>query len=119
MKNQKLIINDLTLPVSIGVHDWEKNQLQKLLFSVELTVDSTQAMFSDNLEDALDYTTIVEIITKTAQLKHYQLVEHLCHTILENLFDFEQLKQATVSITKFHVAPNLKSIQFIGEKHRD
>ncbi len=44
-------IRDLSVPAVIGVHDWEREIEQTLVFSVDLAADVRKAAASDNLAE--------------------------------------------------------------------
>ena len=56
-------IKDLSVSVVIGVHDWEREIEQILVFSVDMAADVRKAAASDNLADALDYSAVASTIT--------------------------------------------------------
>lgn len=114
---QVITINNLTIPVSIGVNDWEKQLQQQLLFSIELEVDVSKAMINDVLHYTIDYTEVAKIVEITSKQKHFHLIEHLSHEILQNLSSFTQLKKATLVITKPKVVPNSDSVSFKASMH--
>ena len=59
-------VKDLSVSAVIGVHDWERQVEQTLIFSVDMvpeTADVGTAAATDDLADALDYSAVAETIT--------------------------------------------------------
>ena len=61
-------IRDLSVPAVIGVHDWEREVEQTLLFSVDMAADVRRAAATDDLADALDYSAVARTIAAPRQL---------------------------------------------------
>lgn len=90
-----LSIRKLRVTCSIGVYDWEKETPQDVFVDIELPLDISQSAVSDDLDDTLDYTRLVEVVNKVAGAQHYNLVETLVEKIAQALlqeFDLEKVK---------------------------
>jgi dihydroneopterin aldolase len=71
-------------------------------FMVDVCVeyDATAAVYSDNIEDTLNYADMYEIINRE-MLTPSNLLEHLAGRIGEGLMDvFPQVKEVKVCVTK-------------------
>ena len=71
-------IRDLSVPAVIGVHDWEREVEQTLIFSVDMvpeTADVGKAAATDDLADALDYSAVAETITTVVRAGKFRLIE--------------------------------------------
>ena len=113
---QKIKLNSFKIPVSIGVHDWEKKRLQTLTIDLILWVDVELAMKSDDLSQTIDYTEIASIIKTISKQKHYLLIEHLAFQILESFSNQAFLYRCSIKITKPNVFEQLESVSFEAEK---
>lgn len=90
-----LSIRKLKLTCSIGVYDWEKEVPQDVFADIELPIDISRSAVSDDLEDTLDYTRLVELVKEVASAQHYNLVETLVEKIAQAIlqeFDLERVK---------------------------
>lgn len=90
-----LNIRRLKLTCSIGVYDWEKEVPQDVFADIDLPLDISRSAVSDELEDTLDYTRLVEVVKGVASAQHYNLVETLVEKIAQALlqeFDLEKVK---------------------------
>jgi len=95
-----LIIRKLKLTCSIGVYDWEKEVPQDIFADIELPLDISNAAASDQLEDTLDYTRLVETIKEVATAQHHDLVESLVEKIAQRLLLEFSLEKVKVCIDK-------------------
>jgi dihydroneopterin aldolase len=81
-------IRDLSVPAVIGVHDWEREVEQTLLFSVDMvpeTADVRKAAASDNLADALDYSAVASAIAAVVRDGKFHLIETAAERVAERL----------------------------------
>ena len=78
-------IRDLSVPAVIGVHDWEREVEQTLLFSVDMAADVRKAAASDNLADALDYSAVATTITAVVREGRFRLIETAAERVAERL----------------------------------
>ena len=113
---QRIKLNSFKIPVSIGVHDWEKKRLQTLTIDLILWVDVELAMKSDDLSQTIDYTEIATIIKTISKQKHYLLIEHLAFQILESFSNQAFLYRCSIKITKLNVFEQMNSVSFEAEK---
>jgi dihydroneopterin aldolase len=81
-------IRDLGVPAVIGVHGWEREVEQTLLFSVDMvpeTADVRKAAASDNLADALDYSAVATAIAAVVREGKFHLIETAAERVAERL----------------------------------
>ena len=68
-------VKDLSVAAVIGVHDWEREIEQTLVFSVDMVTDVARAAASDDLADALDYSAVAETIAAVVREGKFRLIE--------------------------------------------
>ncbi len=81
-------IKDLSVSAVIGVHDWEREVEQTLVFSVDMvpeTADVRQAATTDDLADALDYSAVASTITAVVRDGKFHLIETAAERVAERL----------------------------------
>lgn len=88
IKNQKLEINKIEIFAPIGVYEHEKKDKNRFLVSVEIEADFSKSMYSDRLEDTLDYQKIYDIVHAEMQLPA-DLIENVCYRISEKLIKID------------------------------
>jgi 7,8-dihydroneopterin aldolase/epimerase/oxygenase len=81
-------VRDLRVTAVIGVHDWEREIEQTLIFSVDMvpaTVDVRRAAATDDLADALDYSAVASVITAVVRDGKFHLIETAAERVAERL----------------------------------
>lgn len=82
-----LFIERLTVMAYIGINDWEKNCLQKLIFDLQLSCNTE--FFSDHQSTAsyIDYTHVNQVILSLVSQKHFYLIEDVANLIANTLIE--------------------------------
>ena len=109
---RRIILEDYRLPVSIGIHDFERSAPQMVVVNVELELSDSMPDPRDRIEDALDYDFIRAGIMSIVKNRHFNLQETLCQEILELCLGRGGIRRAKVSTRKPDVYPDCKSIGF-------
>jgi dihydroneopterin aldolase len=78
-------VRDLSVSAVIGVHDWEREIEQILLFSVDMAADVRRAAATDDLADALDYSAVATTIAAVVRKGKFQLIETAAERVAERL----------------------------------
>lgn len=74
----------------------------EFLVDVSLETDCLKAAASDNLEDALNYQAVYDIVKQVMHEKSH-LLEHVAGRILDTLFtEFSSIQKAKVKISKLN-----------------
>jgi dihydroneopterin aldolase len=86
-----------------GVPPEERVLGQRLLYDVRLTMEECRAAATDQVEDTVDYTEVIDLITEVATEKSYSLLERLAQVTAETLLRrFDLLDEVWVQVTKPH-----------------
>jgi len=109
---RRILLEDFRLPVSIGIHDFERSAPQMVVVNVELELSDEMPDPRDRIEDALDYDFIRAGIMAIIKNRHFNLQETLCQEILELVLRRGGIRRAKVSTRKPDVYPDCKSIGF-------
>ena len=83
---RKILINDLTLLMSIGIHDFEKIKKQEVKFNINIDINPLLAPNKGKLNSIVNYETVVKDVTRLTKNKHYELLETLAEDIFFILF---------------------------------
>lgn len=93
-------INDLKIPVSLGVYGWEKEKPTEVKIELALEYDAGNAAESDDLADTLDYAVVEEVIVVAVRSRHFNLLESLIAEIGRVVTGFPRVQMAAVSVSK-------------------
>ena len=78
-------VRDLSVSAVIGVHDWEREISQTLVFSVDMAADVRSAAEHDDLADALDYSAVARTIASVVRDGRFRLIETAAERVAERL----------------------------------
>ena len=78
-----LLIHDLVVPCSIGVHEHEHHATQRVRINVRVQVTDDERPIKDSIANVVSYEAIVDGIRAIARSGHINLVETLADRIVE------------------------------------
>ena len=78
-------VRDLSVRAVIGVHEWERQITQTLVFTVDMAADVRRAARHDDLADALDYSAVAGTIASVVQDGRFRLIETAAERVAERL----------------------------------
>ncbi|MDC3233132.1 dihydroneopterin aldolase [Pelagibacteraceae bacterium] len=107
---RKVLINDLTLLMSIGIHDFEKIKKQEVKFNINIDINSLLAPIENKLDSIINYETVVKDVTRLTKNKHFELLETLAEDIFFILFKNTNIKQIKLKIEKTQIIKNTSSV---------
>ena len=99
MIRKTIIVSELELNLSIGVHEHEKKAPQRILVTVEATLDGAQTE-GDQIGATLDYNLIRDFIKSLESSSHKELQETLARNILDFLLSQSGVVRAVVQTAK-------------------
>ena len=107
---RKILISDLTLLISIGIHDFEKIKKQEVKFNIIIDINPLLTPIEKKLNSIVNYETVVKDITKLTKNKHYELLETLAEDIFFTLFKNTNIKKIKLKIEKTQIIKNTTSV---------
>ena len=115
---RRIIISDLKLSISIGLHDFEKIKKQEVKFNISIDISPSLFPVEKKLNSIVNYETIVKIITKLTKNKHYELLETLAENIFDELFTNINILKITLKLEKTQIIKNTSSVGIEISKKR-
>jgi FolB domain-containing protein len=79
--SDRIILRDLLFRAIIGVNPDERTHRQDVLVNLELEVDTRPAARSDDIADALDYSSVAKAVAALVENSSFQLIERLAGEI--------------------------------------
>ena len=108
---RRLFLRDYAVQLSIGVHEFEKREPQRVLINVDLYVPLAQSTpRRDAIDEVLDYDFIRRTIAGRLAGGHVHLQETLADELLAALLVHPQVRAARVSTEKPDVYPDCASV---------
>ena len=84
-----------------GVLDSEREKGQKFIVDCEMEVDTSQALLSDDIEHAVDYSKVAELINQQIQTDPVNLIEVLAHRIAGEILEkFLMVRSVEITVHK-------------------
>jgi dihydroneopterin aldolase len=97
----KIVIQDLEVFYRVGVPDHERTKPQRLLLTVELGRDFTQAAKNDNLEETIDYDHLSRRLLGFGDGREWKLIETLAVELAAMILHECKPERVTVEVKKF------------------
>ena len=99
----KIKIADLEVFYRVGVPDAERAQPQRLLLTVEMEFDFSNAAKTDSIANTIDYFAVSQRLLKFGDGKSWRLIEKLAADICEMILAEFKPQSVTVEVKKFPV----------------
>ena len=107
---RKVIIKDLILNISIGIHTFEKKKKQRVKLNIEILTNPHVYPNNKDLNTILNYEEVVKKIEKLTHLKHHELIEDLAENIFNILFKNKLVKKIDLRIEKLDIIKKTNSV---------
>ena len=107
---RKVLISDLTLLMSVGIHDFEKIKKQEVKFNINIDINPLLAPIENKLNSIVNYETVIKNVTKLTKKKHYELLETLAEDIFFELFKNTNIQKIKLKLEKTQIIKNTSSV---------
>lgn len=114
---RSVFVKDLILKMFVGIHSFEKKKKQPVRFNVDITLEKN-LMFNSDLDNIVNYETVIKNITSIAKKKHYLLLENLADEIFLKLFREKKIRKIKLKLEKTDIIKNTSSVGIEIEKSR-
>ena len=115
---RKILVRDLVLKISVGIHDFEKKKKQRVKFNLDINTDPSLVPDDNNINSIINYEDVIKNIKKITNKKHYFLLETLAEKIFLKLFENIRVKKVKLRIEKLDVFRNTTSVGIEIEKSK-
>jgi 7,8-dihydroneopterin aldolase/epimerase/oxygenase len=113
----KITIVDLEVFWCVGVTDEERAKPQRLLLTVDMSLDFSSASVSDRIEKTINYQTVAEGLLKFGEGRSWKLVEKMAANVADWVLDEFKPQAVMVEVKKFSI-PQAKFISVSMGKAR-
>jgi FolB domain-containing protein len=101
LMSEVICIRDLEVFYRVGVPDDERAQPQRLLITVEMQIDISGAVQSDDLSKTIDYFAVSQRLLQFGEGREWKLIETLASEIADCVRVEFGATGATVEVKKF------------------
>jgi dihydroneopterin aldolase len=99
----KITIVDLEVFYCVGVTDEERAKPQRLLLTVDMSLDFSSAAVSDRIERTINYQTVADDLLKFGEGRSWKLVEKLVANIADRILAEYKPQSVMVEAKKFSI----------------
>ena len=99
----KISIVDLEVFYCVGVPDEERAKPQRLLLTIDLESDFSDAAKTDSITGTIDYFVVSQRLLKFGDGKSWRLIEKLAADICELIMSEFKPKSVSVEVKKFPI----------------
>ena len=115
---KKVLIKDLLLDLKLGYYDFEKENPQKVKFSLEIDYVDKKPSNDKDLKSIVNYSRIVKLIKKLVKNKHYNFLETLAEDAFDELFKDKRIDKISLQIEKLEIMKDCSSVGIQISKKR-
>ena len=115
---KKILIKNLTLDLKLGYYDFEKDNPQKVKFTLEVNYRDKKPTNDKDLKSIVNYDKIVRLIKKLVKNKHYNFLETLAEDVFDELFKDKRIDKINLQIEKLEIIKNCSSVGIQISKKR-
>lgn len=108
---RRIFLRNYVVDASIGIHDFEKSERQRLLINVDVYVRPEHASPTrDSIDEVVDYDYLREGIRKLVVGRHYNLQETLIERIGDLCLSHPRVFAARITTEKPDVYPDCDAV---------
>ena len=115
---KKVLIKELVLDLKIGYYEFEKENTQKVKFSLEVDYMDKKPSNDRDLKSIVNYAKIVKLIKKLVKNKHYNFLETLAEDVFDELFKDKRIDKISLRIEKLEIMKDCSSVGIQISKKR-
>ena len=112
LRQRRIFFEDYRAPVSIGIHDFERNGPQEVVINIEFCLADLSEGEGDDIAAVLDYDHVRDAIRGVIEGRHFNLQETLCREILGVFKTIPGLASLRISTRKTGVYDDCKSVGY-------
>ena len=112
-------ISQLVLTPILGYYQYEKHVPRKVIVDIELEIKQEKSIFTDQLQDTIDYEKLTLQIKECIEKKQYNLIEKIVGDIANILKEEEKIYAFKIECTKPLSMPYVSSTSISYEKKND
>lgn len=102
-RTRKIVLENYDIPVDIGFHEFEVGNPQRLLITVEVWLDETTFVETDEEADAWNYDFLRLEIAALAKSRRFNLQE----TLARGIFDLVAARKGVTGVRVFARKPDV------------
>jgi dihydroneopterin aldolase len=114
-----VFIEGLRVDAVIGVFDWERQITQPVIVDLEMRTNIRKAGQTDEIDDAVNYKTVSDEVSRLIIDCKAKLLEFLAEKIAAHILTDFSVDSVKVTLRKPTAVPDAKAVGVSIERHRD
>ena len=115
---KKVIIKDLIFNIKLGYFDFEKENSQKVKFTLDVNYEDKKPSNDKDIKSIVNYAKIVRLVKKLVKNKHYNFLETLAEDVFDELFKDKRIDKISLQIEKLEIMKDCTSVGIQISKKR-
>jgi 7,8-dihydroneopterin aldolase/epimerase/oxygenase len=107
---RRVLIRDVVMPCSIGVHAHEHDAKQRIRLNLELEVVEGGPPIADDLRNVVCYDEIIQAVRRIVDTGHVRLIETLAEKIAQLCLGDQRIRMVRVQVEKLDVYADIASV---------
>src|SRR5262249_3988765 len=104
----------------IGVYPTERICKQSIELDLEMQVDTQTSILTDDIQNTVNYDTVIAKLEEWIEYSHFHLIEALAHYLADNLLSaFPLINQLRLQLSKFPDTVPARCVGVTVHKKRD
>ena len=117
-ETRRIVVRNLVLPARVGVYRHEKSGPQRVRINLELITEDPRQSPSDEIDDVVNYETVVSGVKEVLAEGHTNLVETLAEKIAEVCLSDLRVTGVRVGVEKLHAISEAEGVGVEIERFR-
>ena len=110
-------IKNLRLKTVLGIHAWEEKIDREIIINAEIETNNFDSLASDNIEDTIDYDSIVLKIRNLLQSQRFKLIEKMAAEIMKKIMEDKRIIRCKLEVDKVGVFVDVDSFSVTLEQY--
>ena len=110
VRQSRILLDSLEVMVDIGFHEFEVGQPQRLMVTVEIWLEDTNAPAGDDQVFAWNYDYLKQEVVRIAQERRYNLQETLVHELFQRVAAYRGIRALRIKSVKPDIYPDAKGV---------
>ncbi len=105
-----VFVRDLEIQATLGIHEHEKLEAQRVIINIDLTVKERGEPLEDNISNVVSYEKIVDLVKEIVATGHVHLVETLAELITAGCLENDWITGVRVRVEKPDIISEARSV---------
>ena len=111
-----IFLEQVKLKVRLGVPAWERMAAQTIVLDIEIAMPNSHSCKTDQINDTIDYGSVVAKIREQLTIKSFQLVEALAEDLCQMIMNDFGAPWVKIKVAKPGILPGVKALGVIIER---